>query len=197
MQNMTRIVLIRPGATDYDREARIQGALDIPLNDEGGQEVAQLVDQLAHCDIEIVYAPNCQPARQTAELIAHGLGVKHKRLERMQNLNHGLWQGMPIDEVRQKQPRVYKQWQEQPENVCPPEGEMLSEADARVRSAITRLLKKHREGTIAIVVPEPVASLVRRFINHTDLGDLWKTAREHGHWEMLEVEPRTATVPTG
>ncbi len=194
---MIRIVLIRPGATDYDREQRIQGSLDIPLNDEGGQEVAQLVEQLADCGIDVVYAPNCEPARQTAAVIAHGLGVKYKRLERMQNLNHGLWQGLPIDEVRQKQPRVYKQWQEQPENVCPPEGEMLSEADARVRTAMTRLLKKYREGTIALVVPEPVASLVRRFINHTDLGDLWKTAREHGHWEVLEVEPRNATVSTG
>ncbi|MDY0169173.1 MAG: histidine phosphatase family protein [Thermoguttaceae bacterium] len=194
---MLRIVLIRPGATDYDREGRIQGTLDIPLSDEGGQEVSELAGQLAGCGIEIIYAPNCQPARQTAEVIARGLGVKFKRLERMQNLNHGLWQGMQIDEVRQKQPRVYKQWQEQPENVCPPEGEMLSEADARVRAAMARLLKKHREGTIALVVPEPLASLVRRFVNHADLGNLWNMAHEHGHWEVLEVEPRDVTVPAG
>lgn len=194
---MLRIVLIRPGATDYDREQRIQGTLDIPLSDEGDHEVAQLVGQLGGLGIEIVYAPNCQPARQTAEVLARGLGVKCKRLEHMRNLDHGLWQGMAIDEVRQKQPRVYKKWQEQPENVCPPEGEMLGEADARVRSAMTRLLKKHREGTIAMIVPEPVASLVRRFINHTELGNLWKTAREHGHWEVLEVEPQKTTVSAG
>ncbi len=194
---MDRIVLIRPGATDYDRERRIQGALDIPLSDEGGREVAQLAEQLAGCGIEIVYAPNSQPARQTAEMIAQSLGVKCKRLERMQNLDHGLWQGMSIDEVRQKQPRVYKQWQEQPENVCPPEGEMLNDADARVRSAMTRLFKKHREGTVAIVVSEPVASLVRRFITHSGLGNLWKTAQAHGHWEVLQVEPQKVTAPTG
>ncbi len=194
---MLRIVLIRPGATDYDREQRIQGTLDIPLSDEGDHEVAQLVEQLAGLGIEIVYAPKCQPARQTAEVLARGLGVKYKRLEQMQNLDHGLWQGMAIAEVRQKQPRVYKRWQEQPENVCPPEGEMVGEADARVRSAMPRLLKKHREGTIAIVVPEPVASLVRRFINHTSLGNLWKTTREHGHWEVLEVEPQKIPVSAG
>lgn len=194
---MLRILLIRPGSTDYDREERIQGTLDIPLNDEGGQEVTRLVDQIAGYGIEVVYAPNCQPARQTAEIVAHGLGVKYKRLERMQNLNHGLWQGMPIDEVRQKQPRVYKQWQEQPENVCPPEGEMLSDADERVHAAMTRLLKKHREGTIAVVLSEPLASLVRRFVNPGDLGDLWKSAQAHGQWEILEVESRKVTVPAG
>ena len=44
--NMLRIVLIRPGATDYDCEERIQGALDIPLNRQGLMEVARAVDQL-------------------------------------------------------------------------------------------------------------------------------------------------------
>ncbi|MDZ7619660.1 MAG: histidine phosphatase family protein [Patescibacteria group bacterium] len=192
---MLRIVLIRPGSTDYDLEGRIQGTLDIPLNDEGGQEVARLIEEIAGHGIEVVYASNCQPARETADIIARGLGVKHRRLERMRNLDHGLWQGMQIDEVRQKQPRVYKQWQEQPENVCPPEGEMLPDADARVHAAMTRLLKKHREGTIALVLPEPLASLARRFINHGELGDLWKSARVHGQFELLEVEPRKVTVP--
>ena len=84
-----------------------------------------------------------------------GLDVKVKRLEGMQNLNHGLWQGMLVDDVRHKQPKVYRQWQEQPENVCPPEGEMLSEADERVRTAMTKLLKRHKEGVIGLVVSEP------------------------------------------
>ncbi len=192
---MLTIILIRPGSTDYDRDQRIQGTLDIPLNDEGGQEATRLVEQLADRDIDVVYAPQCQPARQTAEFIARGLKVKCKRLERMQNLNHGLWQGMAIDEVRQKQPRVYKQWQEQPENVCPPGGEMLSDVDTRVRSAMLRLLKKHRDGTIALVVPEPLASLVRRFICHADLGDLWQMSSGHGQWEALEVKPEEVLLP--
>ena len=50
---MLRIVLIRPGATDYDCEERIQGALDIPLNRQGLMEVARTVDQLRDKRIEI------------------------------------------------------------------------------------------------------------------------------------------------
>ena len=42
---------------------------------------------------------------------------------------------MLVSDVKRKQPRVYKRWQEQPESVCPPEGEMLGEADERVRAA--------------------------------------------------------------
>ena len=68
---------------------------------------------------------------------------------------------MLIEDVKRKQPKVFRQWQEQPEIVCPPEGEMLSEAHERVQAALTKMLKKHKEGTIALVIPEPLASLVQ------------------------------------
>jgi broad specificity phosphatase PhoE len=186
---MLQIVLIRPGSTDYDQQQRIQGTLDIPLNEQGSSEVAQVINELVGKGIETVYASASQPAEQTAQAIAEALGIKWKKLDRMQNLDHGLWQGMLIQDVRRKQPKVYRQWQEQPENVRPPEGEMLSHAQERVRTAMTKLLKRHKEGVIGLVVPEPLASLVRRFFQHSELGNLWKVSNGHGHWEVLEIEP--------
>ena len=187
---MLQIVLIRPGSTDYDRQQRIQGTLDIPLNEQGASEVAQLVDELQEKGLEAVYAPDCQPAEQTARAIAKKLKVKFKKLDRMQNLNHGLWQGMLVEDVRQKQPKVYRLWQEQPETVCPPEGETLSEAEDRVRAAMMKLLKRHKQGVIGLVVPEPLATLVRRFVRNDELGNLWKVTNGQGHWEILSIEPQ-------
>jgi broad specificity phosphatase PhoE len=186
---MLRIVLIRPGSTDYDVQQRIQGSLDMPLNEQGVAEVVQLVEQLRDKGMETIYAPVSQPAQQTAEILAKALGIKRKKIERLQNFNQGLWQGMLVEDVRHKQPKVYRQWQEQPENVCPPEGEMLSEADDRVHAAMIKLLKRHKEGVIGLVVPEPLRSLVRRFLNHEELGDLWKAPNGHGWFEVLELEP--------
>ena len=191
---MLRIILIRPGSTDYDEQERIQGTLDIPLNAQGVAEATQMIEQLRDKGISTIYAPPCQPPQQTAEIISKGLGIRRKKLDRMQNLDYGLWQGLQVNEVRHKQPKVYRQWQEQPENVCPPEGEMLSEAEDRVRAAVTKLLRRNKEGVIAVVVPEPLASLVRRFIKHDELGDLWKALGGHGRWEVLDVEPVNAAV---
>jgi len=194
---MLQIVLIRPGSTDYDAEERIQGTLDIPLSELGRGEVSQALEQLRDKGIETVYAPPYQPAQKTGEAIAKGLGIKLKKLDRMQNLDHGLWQGMRVKDVRRKQPKAYRQWREKPENVCPPEGEMLGEADDRVRAAITKLIKRHKEGTIGIVVPEPLASLVRCFVKSCKPGDLWKVTNGHGHWEILQVEPEELLAHTG
>ena len=168
----------------------------MPLSSQGASEVARMVEQLRGLGMEVVYAPCCEPAKQTAEAIAEGLDIKLRKLDRMENLNHGLWQGMPIDEVRLKYPKVYRQWHEQPELICPPDGEMLAEATERVEQAMTRLLKRHKEGVVGVVVPEPLAQLVRRFFDHGELGDLWKAMDQHGRWEVLTVEPRTL-VHTG
>jgi len=186
---MVQIVLIRPGATDYDEQGRIQGTLDIPLNEHGSQSVERLIGDLKDKGITMVYGCPCQSAWQTATGIAAGLGAKLKKVDKLQNLDHGLWQGMCIDEVKRKQPTVYRQWQDQPEIICPPEGEMLSQAQQRVETALAKLLKKHKQGTVAIVVPEPLASLAHSYLAQTELGDLWNGCKTCGSWELITVEP--------
>lgn len=184
---MLEVVLIRPGATEFDAEGRIQGTLDIPLSPAGMAEVDQLVRELQGRGIEVIYAPECQPAHDTAQAIGRALGLRVKRLDDMHNLDHGLWQGMRVDEVRRKQPKVYRQWQEQPDSVCPPQGEMLADARARVGRVLERIRRKHSEGSIGIVVPEPLASLVRQALVEAELGDLWQASGEHGRWEALRI----------
>jgi probable phosphoglycerate mutase len=193
---MLQMVLIRPGSTDYDVQQRIQGSLDIPLNEQGIAEAAQTVELLRDRGLEVLYAPISQPARQTAEIIAKALGIKLKKIERLVNHRQGLWEGMLVEDVRHKQPKVYRQWQEQPENVCPPEGEMLGQADERVRSALLKLWKRRKKGVSGLVLPEPLLSLARRFITHGELGDLWKAPTSHGRVEVLEMDPDEVLAAT-
>ena len=188
---MLRIALIHPGSTDYDVEGRIQGTLDIPLNARGHEEVTRLTQGLKGLgpELETLYAAHCQPAWETAQILAERLSLKLKKLDQLHNMDHGLWQGMLVEDVRLKQPKVYRQFQEQPETVCPPEGEMVPHAEERLRTAMTKIFKRHREGIVGIVVPEPMASLVRCCIKQENLGDLWRASAERGQFELLEVDP--------
>ena len=186
-----QIVLIRPGSTDYDRQGRVQGTLDIPLNEEGRQEIVRMIRDLKDLPIETLYTTSCEAAEQTGVAIADALNLRLKKLDKMQNLDHGLWQGMLIEDVKTKQPKVYRQWQEEPEKICPPSGEMLSTARERVRLAVSRLLKKHKEGVIGLVVPEPLASVVCNVLRQDELGDLWQPS-DCGRWEIISVEPSAA-----
>ena len=192
---MFRILLIRPGTTDYDHQRRIQGTLDIPLSEAGRREVDETIQELRDQTLDAIYTCPCQSARQTADALGGALGIKPKTLDKLQNLNQGLWQGMLVDDVKKKQPKVYRQWQDQPETVCPPEGETLSTAKERVQTVVAKLLKKHKsEGIVALVVPEPLASVILNVLRHDELGDLWQRKQEAASWEVLDVVPQTVGV---
>jgi len=186
---MFRLILICPGSTELDDQGRIKGSLDVPLSANGSSQVARTVDELADTAIEHIYASPSKSAQQTAEAMAARHGLKVKTVEKLQNLDHGLWQGKLINEVKQNQPKIYKKWQDKPETVCPPGGETLESAQHRVKTVLSKLAKKHKSSTVALVVPEPLASLIRCCLSASKPGDLWKSECDCGTWELLDVEP--------
>ncbi len=140
---MSEIVLIRPGCTDFDEQHRIQGALDLPLNERGIQQVQMLAEQLRHTGLDAIYTSPSEPAKSTAEAIGRELQVPVKEVEGLRNLDQGLWQGLQIDDIRKKYPKVYKQWKESPDTICPPQGEMALDALERVRKALRKPLRRN------------------------------------------------------
>ncbi len=190
---MLRILLVRPGSTEYDQQGRIQGTLDIPLCEDGRRQVEEVRDELRGQSPEAVYASPCESCEQTALAIAEPLGLRPKTLDKLKNLDHGLWQGMLVDDVKTKQPKVYRQWSEQPETVCPPQGETVLAAKARVAEVMRKLLKRHRShDSIVVVAPEPLASVVRHVLLLDELSDFWKPGEGHASWEAIEVPPELA-----
>ena len=190
---MLKLLIIRTGATEYEAQGRVQGTLDIPLSEDGRQQIEQVVDALRaellqKGEIQACYAAPGLATQQSAELLAAQLKLKTKTLDALQNLDHGLWQGMLINDIKMKQPKVYRQWQEHPETVCPPEGESLSVVRERLQRVVAKITKKQKSGTVAIVVAEPVASLLKNLLRDDALGDLWETetGRETA-WELVEV----------
>ncbi len=195
---MINILLVRAGKTDYDCQNRIQGVLDLPLSEEGWQKVAALAEELNRQQVEAIYAGPDQASQQTAELVAVSLQQKVKTNKDLHNLDLGLWQGMLIEDVKNKQPRVYKQWIEHPETICPPEGESLSAARERLQAALDKIAKKHKSGTVAMVLAEPLASLLCNLVREDDLGNLWTTCcKSRPAWELLAPPGEASVIASG
>jgi len=193
---MLKFLLIRPGVTDFDEQGRIKGTLNLPLNDHGVAQVVQTIDELVGEKIDAIYTSPCQCCEQTADLLAKSRDMKAKTLKGLQNLDHGLWHGKRVEEVRQQQPRVYRQWQEHPETVCPPEGEPLADVKQRVETTLAKLIKKHKDGIVVLVVPEPLTSVISSQLNASTLGDLWQANSRGGSWEAFQLVPgKLATTP--
>ena len=61
---------------------------------------------------------------------------------------------------------------------------------------LAKLCKKHADETIAIVIPEPMASLVASKLKATDLQDVWKSEQDTGGWEMIDSESHDTLLST-
>ena len=186
---MKQLLLVRPGATEYDQQGRIQGTLDVPLSEDGRQQVEAMAVELANLQPALLFTSPGQASTQTGELLGEALGLKPRSLDKLLNVNQGLWQGMCIDEVKTKQPKVFKQWLSHPETVCPPEGETIPHAKQRIREVLQKMLKKQKDDTtLLLVVPEPAASIVKHLLCDCELGDLWHAAKRADRWELIDLE---------
>lgn len=187
---MIEVLLIRPGSTTFDEEGRIKGALDIPLSHRGTQQATLLASNLKTVKLDCLYVSPSESAQQSAQQICQFNFCRVKTLDCLRNLDQGLWQGKLVSEVKRLQPKVYRQFQEHPGDVCPPEGETVLEAIDRIQGQIAKLLKRHDGGRIGILVPQPLAAIVRYVLVGGSLGDLWKSELDFGTYEVLQVEPK-------
>ncbi len=189
---MLEVLLIRPGSTTFDAEGRIKGSLDIPLCPEGEVQASKLAEKLATIKLDCLYVAPSESAQQSARKIAETNFCKQKSLDCLRNLDHGLWQGKLVSEVKRLQPKVYRQFQEHPGDICPPRGETVQQAVERIQGQIHKLRKRHRGGRIGLIVPQPLASIVRYVLTGGSLGDLWKAELDFGTFEVIQVRSEPA-----
>lgn len=189
---ITRVLLIRPGATEFDDQGRIKGSLDVPMSERGKQQVLSLAEQLADYPIKTIYTAPSESARETASQLAKGRSGRGRDLpvkviEAFRNIDHGLWHGKLIDELKRNHPRLYRQGQESPTDICPPDGESIREAKNRVTKAVRKVVRKSGDEMIAIVIPDPMAWVVESLLTGAALSDLWKAETDSGRWDLIEA----------
>ncbi len=194
---MFQFLLIRAGATEFDGEHRIVGQLDIPLSDAGKEQVENLAATVAKevpVPIQAVYASRHPAEIETARAVARATRSKVVHWKQLANLDQGLWQGQTAEAIRSHFPKVYRRWQDHPETVCPPEGETLPAARERLAEVLVKVEKRTRSGVIAIVLAEPMASILAAYVKQQDLGDLWEAEKNRGQWELIEVPTRLSAT---
>jgi phosphoserine phosphatase len=195
---MKQILLIHPGTTEYDKQGRIQGTLDVPLSEDGRRQVQGMVAELRELNPSGLYAAPGQASQQTSQMLGELLALKPRTLDKLTNVDQGLWQGMLVTDVKTKQPKVFRQWLERPETVCPPQGETIPHARQRVSDVVEKLVKKIKpDSTVLLVAPDPLASVIRHVLSGADLGDLWHTGATAGRWERFEVGKPKEVVESG
>jgi probable phosphoglycerate mutase len=154
--NNTTILLIRHGETAWNALRRLQGHIDIPLNEEGERQAGALARALADENIDVIVASDLQRAMQTAQAVAgHYDGAQVLTDAQLRERCYGVFEGMLYAEIEQQYPTDYALWQARDIDAVMPPGERVAESFrqfyARSVAAIAGWAGRHPGKTLAIV----------------------------------------------
>ena len=139
---MLDLWLVRHGETDWNRERRIQGQTDVPLNDLGIKQAKRLAERLRAQTFDAVYASDAERAHHTAKIV---VGERDICLdERLREISFGALEGKTRAEFAEDERRAFEAHRADPYNVALPGGESWMDLQARVRAWLASLpLKGH------------------------------------------------------
>jgi broad specificity phosphatase PhoE len=140
---VTTILLVRHGETDWNRERRVQGHSDTPLNVTGRAQAQRLAEDLAGEHIDAVYSSDLARAYETARIVADARGLDVTALRDFRERHIGTWEGMTDDEVLQRFPHATSgPWGD---------AETVDEMADRVYGALQRIADSHPGGRVLVV----------------------------------------------
>lgn len=166
MLEPTRIIAIRHGETAWNVTTRIQGQLDISLNERGRWQVAQLAAALADEPIAAIYASDLTRAWETAQAVARRLRVHITPEAGLRERGFGEFEGRTFAEIEAELPEQARRWRNRDPSFSPVGGETLVALRARVLEAAGRLAVRHPGELIALVGHGGVMDVLYRAATH-------------------------------
>ncbi len=131
-----RLLLVRHGETEWNRQTRFQGQIDVPLNDNGRGQAQKAGEFLQEVAIDFAVSSSMLRPKETAEIILkHHPHIKLELQDGLREISHGLWEGKLETEIEQEFPGELQRWRHQPGEVQMPAGENLQQVWERSAAA--------------------------------------------------------------
>ncbi|HEX6123204.1 MAG TPA: histidine phosphatase family protein [Ktedonobacterales bacterium] len=146
----TRLILVRHGEAEGNRELRYLGASDVPLTARGQAQAGLLAEAVRALGPAALYTSPLQRARQTASAIAAATHLEPQPLDALREMDFGAWERLSRAEVVARDPAVLAAW-ERGADWTPPDGESLTQVGARITACAELLAARHPSQTIALV----------------------------------------------
>ena len=165
----TRIIAIRHGETAWNVDTRIQGHLDIPLNDTGLWQARQLARALAGEPLSAIYASDLQRAHTTARAIAETTGAPLVPEPALRERSFGELEGRTFAEIEAELPEQARRWRQRDPHFAPEGGETLVQLRERIAATTHRLAAQHTGGLVVLVAHGGVLDVLYRLATGQEL----------------------------
>lgn len=193
---VTRLCIVRHGETPWNVERRLQGHLDVPLNDLGWAQAHAAGAWLKQQEgFTALYSSDLTRAWQTAQCIGEAVGLTPQAAPGFRERRYGVFEGLTYDQAEQQFPEEYARFQAR-EPLCDfgGQGETLQAFFERIAASLQEVAARHPGETVIVVAHGGVLDAINRFVRQRPLqaardfhipnaGLNW-LAVENGNWRI-------------
>jgi broad specificity phosphatase PhoE len=147
----TRLYLIRHGETDWNRAQRLQGLIDVPLNEAGTAQAHQIAARVAMLPLACIVSSPLARAWATAVTIARVAACPLRADARLREVEHGSWSGLTLTEIGHRFPSLVGGDRLLPDAFDLSGGERLDDVRRRVSAILADLLAECDGLSVAVV----------------------------------------------
>ncbi|MEO7939152.1 MAG: histidine phosphatase family protein, partial [Burkholderiaceae bacterium] len=158
----TELILIRHGETDWNRELRFQGQIDVPLNDIGFEQARRVAERLAGESVQHLVSSDLLRTRQTSQAPSIRLGLAPVHDAALREQAFGVVDGMRVGDIQQQFPQEWARWSEFDADYAFAGAESTRHFHARVMAALERLVLSHAGQRLVVVTHGGVLDMVYR-----------------------------------
>jgi broad specificity phosphatase PhoE len=186
----TRLVLVRHGETDFNRQDRWQGSRsDEPLNETGRAQIRSVAERLAAASgaLAALYTSDLVRALESAEILARRLGLSPRVEPGLREMDHGAFEGRTKAEAMALFPEVHAALEADPARTRRPEGDSYDSLGERLWPALDRIVDRHAGERVAIVAHGGPIRLVLSKALERPLTERAAFGVTNGSWFVVEV----------
>ncbi len=191
-----RLLLVRHGETDWNRQGRFQGQIDIPLNASGHAQAAAAGDFLRRVPFARAYTSSMSRPRQTAEgILRHHKGVPLTSVADLVEIGHGDWEGCLEEEIADQWGELLAAWKHAPETVQMPGGETIHDVWERSLQGWNRIAASlDAQETALVVAHDAVNKTILCALLGLSPADIWAVKQGNGGVTVIDY-PHGADQP--
>ncbi len=149
--DVTRVFIVRHGATVLSDEDRFAGATDVALSDEGRAQTQRLAKRLADEKFAAIFASPLGRTIETASILAASHNLKVQPRDGLREISHGRWEQMTRREVEEKFPEEAAEWEKDPYTFAPEGGESGLAVTARALPVLIAIVREFPGQSILVV----------------------------------------------
>ena len=185
----SRLFLIRHGETNWNKEGRFQGQIDIPLNENGKNQARKTFEYLRDISFNKAFSSSMNRPYETAQIILqNNKDLKIKKLDALVEISHGLWEGKLESEIREKWPVLLKNWHDKPEKVIMPEGESIKDVSERSIEAFDKICLSQKDNDLSLLVAHDAVNktLICNILG-INYSDIWMIKQGNGGITVIDL----------